>query len=198
MELHQKIAIARKKKGLTQEQLAELTNITVRTIQRVESGENVPRPYTIKAIAAALDTTFEALTGSASGGDPVVPKNHQNTGDEEHFLHILCLSCFSFLVIPLAHFLVPAFLLKRSNLQNPGIIARSRSVIRTQIYWVASVCFLLLLTLAYNIIIALYAERSLRLNYLFPFFFMYFLNAALISATIWRIKKGAFASGISN
>ncbi len=85
MELHQEIAAARKKKGLTQEQLAELTNITVRTIQRLESGESVPRPYTLKAIAAALDTTFEALTGSTPDGHPVASKDQHNTEDEKHF-----------------------------------------------------------------------------------------------------------------
>lgn len=198
MELHQKIAAARKKKGLTQEQLAELTNITVRTIQRLESGESVPRPYTLKAIAAALDTTFEVLTGSTPDGHPVASKDQHNTEDEKHFLQILCLSCFSYLVIPLVHFLVPAFLLKRSGLQNPGVIARGRSVVRLQIYWAVALCFLLLLTLAYNFIIAVYAQKSLLLNYLWPFLLMYLLNAALIAATLWRVKKDASGSRISS
>ncbi len=60
-ELGQKILDLRKKKGLTQEDLVEKCNINVRTIQRIEAGEVSPRPYTIKAILAALDYDFEAM-----------------------------------------------------------------------------------------------------------------------------------------
>jgi hypothetical protein len=98
----------------------------------------------------------------------------------------------------LVHFLLPAYLLKRSGLQPPGVIATGRSIIRMQIYWIVALCFLLLLTLAYNFIIAVYAQKSLLLNYLWPFLLMYFLNAALIAATLWRVKKNAFGTRISN
>lgn len=50
-----KIAELRKAKGLTQEELVEKCNISVRTIQRIETGEVTPRSYTIKTILAALD-----------------------------------------------------------------------------------------------------------------------------------------------
>ncbi|MFT3946550.1 MAG: helix-turn-helix transcriptional regulator [Agriterribacter sp.] len=63
METHKKNALARKKKGLTQEQLADITNITVRTIQRIESGKSIPRAFTIKTIASALGCSFEELAG---------------------------------------------------------------------------------------------------------------------------------------
>lgn len=62
MKLHQTISTARKNKGFTQEELAELSHITVRTIQRIEAGETIPRNYTLKAIATALDMPFEAFT----------------------------------------------------------------------------------------------------------------------------------------
>ncbi|MFD1164068.1 helix-turn-helix domain-containing protein [Sphingobacterium daejeonense] len=51
MELSQKIALLRKQKGLTQEQLAERAGVTVRTIQRIESGETIPRAYTLQNLA---------------------------------------------------------------------------------------------------------------------------------------------------
>src|SRR5687767_2052315 len=62
MMLHQQITTLRKNKGLTQEELAGRTGLTVRTIQRIESGESVPRSYTLKAIAQALDIPFETFT----------------------------------------------------------------------------------------------------------------------------------------
>ncbi len=57
-ELGKKIADLRKSKGLTQEELVELCNINVRTIQRIESGEVEPRSYTLKNILSALDYDF--------------------------------------------------------------------------------------------------------------------------------------------
>ncbi len=54
-ELGKKIIELRKAKGLTQEELVEKCNLSVRTLQRVESGEVMPRSYTIKVIFTALD-----------------------------------------------------------------------------------------------------------------------------------------------
>lgn len=54
-ELGKKIAELRKAKGFTQEELVEKCNLSVRTLQRIESGEVVPRNYTIKLIFTALD-----------------------------------------------------------------------------------------------------------------------------------------------
>jgi transcriptional regulator with XRE-family HTH domain len=52
--LGKKIAKLRKAKGLTQEELVEKCNISVRTLQRIEAGEVAPRSYTVKLIFAAL------------------------------------------------------------------------------------------------------------------------------------------------
>jgi len=54
-ELGKKIVELRKAKGFTQEELVEKCNLSVRTLQRIESGEVVPRNYTIKLIFTALD-----------------------------------------------------------------------------------------------------------------------------------------------
>lgn len=54
-DLGKKIAELRKAKGLTQEELVQKCNLSVRTLQRIESGEVIPRSYTIRIIFAALD-----------------------------------------------------------------------------------------------------------------------------------------------
>ena len=54
-ELGKKIADLRKAQGLTQEELVERCNVSVRTLQRIESGEVEPRSHTIRVIFAALD-----------------------------------------------------------------------------------------------------------------------------------------------
>ncbi|MGE5943579.1 MAG: WG repeat-containing protein, partial [Flavobacteriales bacterium] len=48
----------RKQKGLTQADVAEKCNVTIRTIQRIESGVVAPRSSTIKIISEALDFEF--------------------------------------------------------------------------------------------------------------------------------------------
>jgi transcriptional regulator with XRE-family HTH domain len=54
-ELGKKIVELRKSKGLTQEELVSKCNLTVRTLQRIESGVVTPRSYTIKMLFTALD-----------------------------------------------------------------------------------------------------------------------------------------------
>lgn len=198
MELSQKIVTARKKKGLTQEQLADLTNITVRTIQRIESGESTPRSYTLKAIADALNIPFDTLITAEAEPvkktdtvtNPAGPSSEENG---KHFLQMLCLSCFTYLVIPFVHFLVPGYLLKKSNEQNPKIVAFARRVVRVQLFWKSALWLIMLLTLGYNIIVAIYFERGWLLNYLLPFFIMYLLNALIITNSLLRVKKTDFS-----
>ncbi|MGB2404479.1 MAG: helix-turn-helix domain-containing protein [Flavobacteriaceae bacterium] len=62
-QLGKKILELRTQKGLTQEELVEKCNITVRTIQRIESGETSPRVYTIKTILSALGLDYEKVFG---------------------------------------------------------------------------------------------------------------------------------------
>lgn len=60
-ELGKKIAALRKERGLTQEELVDLCNISVRTIQRIETGEVTPRSYTIKTILNALGNDLKDI-----------------------------------------------------------------------------------------------------------------------------------------
>lgn len=60
-ELGQSILTLRQKKKITQEELVELCNISVRTLQRIEAGEVTPRDYTIRIILDALDHNIEQV-----------------------------------------------------------------------------------------------------------------------------------------
>ena len=78
-ELGKVITDLRKEKGLTQEELVEKCNISVRTIQRIEAGEVTPRSYTIKTILAALDQNLETIKdvfSSDESADFTVSKKH--------------------------------------------------------------------------------------------------------------------------
>jgi transcriptional regulator with XRE-family HTH domain len=64
-ELGAYITTLRNKKGLTQKELAGHCNVDIRTIQRIENGDVVPRIYTINLLSKALDDeiTLSADTG---------------------------------------------------------------------------------------------------------------------------------------
>jgi len=51
----QKALNARKTKRLTQAELSEISSISIRTIQRLESGDVIPRVYTLKTLSKYLD-----------------------------------------------------------------------------------------------------------------------------------------------
>ena len=63
-QLGLKILELRQQKGFTREELVEQCNISVRTIQRIEAGEVMPRVYTVKTILAALDRDLDDLQES--------------------------------------------------------------------------------------------------------------------------------------
>jgi uncharacterized Tic20 family protein len=85
-DLGLKVAELRQQNGLTQEKLAEMCEVSSRTIQRIESGDVDPRAYTLQCLNAALEFDFGV----------------ENTANENLWLAILHLSSvFSIPIIPL-------------------------------------------------------------------------------------------------
>ena len=74
-ELGRKIFELRQNKGLTQSELAERCNLSLRTVQRIESSKVTPRSYTVRAILSCLDYDFNdsssGLLKEKSGNDSI-------------------------------------------------------------------------------------------------------------------------------
>ncbi|WP_324719606.1 helix-turn-helix domain-containing protein [Salinimicrobium sp. HB62] len=66
-------AVVREKReshGYTQTDLSERTGISLRSIQRIEKAEVLPRPFTIKALASVLDfSVLEIKSEDPEGKD---------------------------------------------------------------------------------------------------------------------------------
>jgi transcriptional regulator with XRE-family HTH domain len=62
-ERGQRVALARKRAGLSQHQLAALAGVSRSAIARIELGVHRPTVDAALAIAAALDASVEALFG---------------------------------------------------------------------------------------------------------------------------------------
>src|SRR3954468_20838274 len=60
-ELGKRLTALRKEKNMTQEELVEKSHVSVRTIQRIEAGEVLPRMSTVKILLKALGGNYESF-----------------------------------------------------------------------------------------------------------------------------------------
>lgn len=60
-ELGQKLKSARKKKGLTQQQLADISHVSLKHIQNCERGEKNPSFEILRALVQVLDISLDSL-----------------------------------------------------------------------------------------------------------------------------------------
>ena len=72
----------RQERQWSQEQLAQLSGLNVRTIQRFEKGESVGLE-TLKSLAAVFEITTEELLASINGDVPNVPNNAEQSFETE-------------------------------------------------------------------------------------------------------------------
>lgn len=78
METGKLIKELRIKKGMTQEELADKTEVSARTIQRIENGEVDPRAYTLQMIAKALDVDFSLFIENKPDENQEIQKVNDN------------------------------------------------------------------------------------------------------------------------
>ena len=89
-EIGKKIKEIRKKKGLSQEELAESAKVNLRTIQRIENNESEPRGKTLNLICEVLDINAEDILDYGKQTD-------------KSYLTIFHLSVIVFLAIPVGN-----------------------------------------------------------------------------------------------
>lgn len=68
----ERILTIRKSRGLSQEMLAEQSGVSLRTIQRVEQGDTVPRGHTLQALAAALGVGLDDFRAAPVTSPPAL------------------------------------------------------------------------------------------------------------------------------
>ena len=95
METGKRIKELRIKKGMTQEELAEKTEVSARTIQRIENGDVDPRAYTLQMIAKALDVDFSLFVENESDESEEIQRVKNN-----NWLGLLHLSALIPIIFP--------------------------------------------------------------------------------------------------
>lgn len=113
----------RKRKGFSQEELTEISGLSLRTIQRIENGETEPRGDTFKRLANTLNVTPDELID-------------WTLQEDKGYLQALNLSALSFLFFPLLGIIIPLimWISKKDKLKNVNVLAKS--IINFQITWI--------------------------------------------------------------
>ncbi|MUP44725.1 DUF4870 domain-containing protein [Gramella sp. BOM4] len=114
----------RKLKGYTQKELSQKTNVTVRTIQRIEKGETEPHLQTVKLLATALEIEVEDLL-------PL--DNPKNENIQTKWLLLMHATPFVGFVLPFFNVFIPLFLWIHKRDDNPVYYEHGRKVINFQI-----------------------------------------------------------------
>jgi transcriptional regulator with XRE-family HTH domain len=123
MSIDQNLKKLRKKKGLSQEELAEKSALSLRTIQRIEANATIPRGDSLQKIAAALAVPLDELADGS-------------LEDDQDFLKWLNLSALSFLIFPLLGIIVPLVIWVPQKSRILGALQLGRSLINFQLTWV--------------------------------------------------------------
>ena len=121
-EIGKKIKELRKKKGLSQEELAESSKVNLRTIQRIEKGECEPRGKTLSLICETLHVNIEDILDYG--------KQTNNS-----YLTIFHLSVITFLFIPVGNIIIPLFLWINKKDNIIGLKKTGINVLNFQILW---------------------------------------------------------------
>jgi transcriptional regulator with XRE-family HTH domain len=171
MSEEQKMTIAEKLKYfrhincLSQEKLAEISGISIRTIQRIEEGKSVGSGYTINALAKTLHIHSTDLMNAVSQKALPVPGNTSK-------LKILNLSAIAMLLIPLANICIPAYIYWK-NRDDEKVKHIGSKIVSFQIFWT-------LATLLISIVVAALLSllfSTLRAGSIPLFVPIYFISA---------------------
>lgn len=122
LDLGLRLKELRNRKGLSQEVLAEEAQLSLRTIQRIENNETVPRGDTLKRLAVALGTSPDEI---------VDWKMHE----DRNYLTLMNISALGFLLFPILGIIIPLamWMFKKDKLKNVNELGKS--ILNFQISW---------------------------------------------------------------
>ena len=124
-----KLKALRHQKGMSQEALAEVSGLSLRTIQRIENGITNPTGDSLKRLANALNVNPDELIDWA-------------IKEDNSYLVYLNLSTLTFLFFPLLGIIVPFILWTSKKDKIKNINALGRDLINFEITWTILLFFI--------------------------------------------------------
>ncbi len=135
-ELQKRVKELRIKQGLSQEELADKTGLSLRTIQRIENGESIPRGDTLKRLSIALQSTPDDLID-------------WQIQEDNNILKILSLSQLGFLAFPILGIIIPLAIWILKKDKTKYVDSLGKSILNFQITWTLFLfCFYLLFAIS--------------------------------------------------
>ncbi len=173
-KLSNRIKELRNRKGFSQEELAENSGLSLRTIQRIENGETEPRGDSLKRLANSLGASPDELI------DWALQENRS-------YLIFLNLSSLSFLLFPLFSFLLPFVMLTAKRDKIKGINETGSTIVNFQITWnILALPFIILATSKMIQIVyfhqGMISSGELLVLCVLPLLYIYNLTLILINA----------------
>jgi len=167
-----KIAEIRKRKGLTQEGLSDLSKINLRTLQRIEKDETEPRGNTLKNLCQILEINIEDIL-------------EYGKSDDLKFIKYFHLSVLTFIIIPLGNIILPMILWLTKRDKIVDLNEQGADLLNFQILW----------TLIFNIFFITFAYLKIQHSgdykvFLYLAGFMYLFNIVYPIFVFIMIGKG--------
>lgn len=169
--MQSKVKILREQKNLTQTELAEKSGLSLRTIQRIESGQSL-KGFTLKAISQALETKPENLFSNEEENIQI---------DRAKLINI---SALAGLIIPFGGIIFPAILTYKT--QDSVNRELGKSVVSVQI----------ILTFVISVLLILCPFVQHWFSIRFPLFLVPLM--AFIILKLWIIIKNGISLNQNN
>lgn len=153
------VQILREKRHFTQNELAEKSGLSLRTIQRIEAG-NIPKGFTLKTLANVFETEPVKL----------LPVTEYINVDRAKLIN---LSSAIGLIIPFAGVIIPLILTSKTTDNRNKILGKS----------IISVQLLLSVVLSISLILSPFIQKGLALHFplfLFPLLFILGVKLSVI------------------
>ncbi|CAD0008040.1 helix-turn-helix domain-containing protein [Flavobacterium chungangense] len=130
-----KLKVIRESHNLTQEELSEKSGISVRTIQRIETGKN-PKGYTLRMLAKVLQVEENKLLSTESKQNIAQIAEEKENSEESipvnySYLKLINLSSIPFIITPPLNIIIPLVLMFTMKQKN----VLSKQLISIQIVW---------------------------------------------------------------
>lgn len=177
----EKISQLRKEKAWSQEDLAERSGISVRTIQRIENNGSKPRPFTLQTLAKALEVEVSRLLKQEE-------KAEQEPAIDFSILRQINLAVFVHVILPLGNIFLP-LIIWRKNRQSALVKEVGSKIITVQILWTLTTLLLLILTPLISLLISGEVQVGQFPAVLFVYLLSVVLNVLMTIQSAQRLLK---------
>ncbi len=166
----------RQQSGYTQQDLVEMSGLSLRTIQRLEADAKAPQGHSLKMLAEVFNLKPTELRKKFT---PAV----QNEDAELLTVKFINLAVLALFVFPFGNIILPVYLWRKHR-QSILVNDMGRKIINFQIFWTVVLCFSMIVSPFVNV--TLLPSHPLFLYVLFALLAVNFVVVCLTARSIER------------